>query len=103
MSVSTLQNTNMPDFDLEVEGEELLGMEVATVTGLRINMAGIIVSAVVFLAILAWFDFMQTAVFVWLSPDTTQDIIQPPVKLWYAALVTIFVAAIVILVYYHLS
>lgn len=104
MSVPTLQNTNMPDFDIEAqEGEALLGMEVAEVKGLRINMSGIIVSALVFLAILAWFDFMQTAFFVWLSPDNTQDIVSPAVKLWYAVFTTLFVAALVLLLYYHLS
>lgn len=83
--VQTLQNINSPDIDLdrdiinpEIEAEIALGMQATEMSSdkrFRVNISTILISALIFLAILAWFDFMQTAFFVWLSPDNTQEII----------------------------
>jgi hypothetical protein len=110
-TVQTLQNINNPDFDLdrdiinpEFEAEIALGMEASELSSDRkfiVNISTILISALIFLAILAWFDFIQTAFFVWLSPDNTQEIISPAIKFWYAILATIISLLLVILIYYY--
>lgn len=107
--LNTLQNTNAPDvtFDSdasEIEGAVLLGMETSEIDlerKIKIEVSTIFISALIFLAILAWFDFMQTTTFVWLSPQTQEDQVSPAVKFWYAILVTIVVIILVILIYYY--
>lgn len=109
--LSTLQNTNTPDINLErdiinpeLEGELALGMEVAEInTDKRfiINVSTIIISALLFLLILSWFDFMQTAFYTWLAPGSVDELVPPSVKLWYAILLTIFIIMLIVLIYYY--
>jgi hypothetical protein len=108
---TTLQNVNSPDIDLdrdiidtEAEAEVLLGMETAEIVSnkkFQVNISTILISAIIFLAILAWFDFIQTAFYTWLSPETQLEVVPASVRLWYAILVTIIVIILVILIYYH--
>lgn len=120
-SFATLQNVNSPDFDLNrdivspaLAEEILLGMEAGelaseaeaqkrggTENRFQVNLATILISALIFLAILAWFDFIQTTFFVWLSPEVIEDTVPPSVKFWYAILCSIVVIILVILIYYH--
>lgn len=106
-SIATLQNINSPDFDLErdaVNPALLLGMEnseLAADKRYQINLSTIFISALIFLAILAWFDFIQTTIFVWLSPEVAIDTVPPAVKLWYAIFITIMITILVVLIYYH--
>ena len=104
------QNTNMPGIDLdrdiirtELEGEVLLGMDLPelAVKQFRINIATILVSALIFLIILAWFDFIQTTFYNYLYPPSIDDAIPSSVKLWYAIGITIFITLVIILIYYH--
>lgn len=103
------QNTNTPDIDLdrdviEPEAEALLGIGSTNMSNdkrFRVNLSTIIISAIIFLMILAWFDFMQTAFFSWLSPETQIGVVPASVKLWYAFLATIIVIIIVTLIYFY--
>lgn len=108
------QNTSTPDFDLDrdvVISEEIaLGMETSEIATdkrlkfdkrFKVNIITIIISALLFLMILAWFDFIQTAFFSWLSPSGGGDIVPASVKLWYAFLASIIVIIIVILIFYY--
>lgn len=106
------QNTNAPDFDLdrdiigpEVEEEVLLGMDLAELSEkkFQINVATIVMSAIIFLIILAWFDFIQTVFYNYLYPPSIDDAIPSSVKLWYAIMITIFISMMVILIYYYTS
>lgn len=107
------QHTNAPDvrfehgiFEDNPDADILLGMETTEVskdTKFGINISTILISAVLFLVVLAWFDFMQSAFVSWMSPESEVDAIPSQVKLAYAIGITIFVAMIVILYYYHSS
>lgn len=105
--LNNFQNTNSPDidFDRDITSPEIaLGMEATELSSdkrYRVNLSTIIMSALIFLAILAWFDFLQTAFYTWLSPQTQTDQVAASVKLWYAFLVTILVFILVFLIYYH--
>jgi Na+/H+ antiporter NhaC len=76
-------------------------LEIDDKTRFRFNIATIMISAFIFLAILAWFDFMQTAFYVWLSPEVTDQLVAPSVKLWYAILITFMVIILVYLIHYY--
>lgn len=111
--LNSFQNTSSPDINLErdlviagEESESLLGMEVGELEinqdiKFRFNIATIIISAIIFLAILAWFDFMQTTFYVWLSPEVTDQLVAPSVKFWYAILITFMVIILVYLIHYY--
>lgn len=110
-NIRTLQNVNSPDIDLdrdiiepELESEVALGMAVTKMSSdnrFRVNISTILISALIFLVILAWFDFIQTAFYLWLLPDAQTDLISASVKLWYALLITVVIIILVILIYYH--
>ena len=100
-------NTNFPDIDLERdliinEEEEVLGMGISELAAnkFKINMTTIIISALIFLIILAWFDFIQTVFYAWTFPKSLEEAIPPDIKLWYAIFITIFILILVYLVYY---
>jgi len=101
------QRLDTPDFDLErdlLNEEELLGMgvgELAAERSFRVNIATIIISALIFLAILEWFEFMQTAFVAWIFPPSIEETIPATAKLWYAILVTILVLMLLYLIFYH--
>ena len=109
--LNNFQNTSGPDIDLD---RDVLGAGV--VSGVldrkldpddkehfRFNIATIIMSTLIFLAILAWFDFMQTAFYEWLQPETQVDSPSPASKFYYALLATAVVAVLcaLILMYSH--
>lgn len=110
-NANTLQNVNSPDIDFErdiiepeVESEIALGMEATELSSdnrFRVNISTILISALIFLAILAWFDFIQTAFYLWLVPQAENELIPASVKLWYAILITIVIVMLIILIYYH--
>ena len=104
----SLQHINAPDFDLErdiVPLEELYGMEVANMQAkkkegkFKINVETIIISALIFLAILAWFDYIQTAFYFWAQPEEQKGEITPSTKFWYAIFITILVIILVYIVH----
>ena len=104
------QDTNAPDFNLErdvsetLNPEVILGMEAGQMTStskFQINLSTIIISAIIFLATLAWFDFIQSSFYSWIDPDTQIGVISPSSKLWYSILITFIVLALVILIYYY--
>lgn len=112
------QNTSTPDINLERDiislDENLLGMaavknlESEQINGnkklqskFRINVATILVSALIFLSILAWFDFIQTTIYAYLDPDTTIDTVPSYVKLWYAIFITFLVVILIALIYIY--
>jgi hypothetical protein len=98
--INTLQNTNAPDFDLD---RDVMGMGSATLAAkkFKINLATIIIAALIFLAILAWFDFIQTTFFNVLYAPSIVDNVPSSVKLWYAIFITIFVVLLIIIVIYY--
>lgn len=105
----TLQNTNTPDINLERDIDEIaLGMEVDQIrkpakkksTKFQINISTIIISALLFLLVLSWFDFMQTTFFAALAP-ASETLVSPEVKFYYALLVTLVVIILCILIYYY--
>ncbi|CAH6419646.1 Hypothetical protein HVR_LOCUS720 [uncultured virus] len=105
------QNTNSPDINLErdiiepgLESEIALGMEVSEISRdnrFRINISTIIISALLFLMILAWFDFIQTSFYSWVLPESQVDIIPASAKFWYAIVITAFIIIMIILIYYY--
>ena len=102
--MANLQNANTPDFDLErdlIIEEELLGMEVGGLQNYRVNVGTIVISALIFLAILAWFDFAQTTFYYVIYPAASIDNIPSWVKLWYAIFITIVIIFLVYLTLYH--
>jgi len=107
---NNFQNTSGPDIDLErdiIEIEELLGMEATEISSEKrdsrmvVNLSTIIISALIFLTILSWFDLMQTVFYVWTYPQFISETVPPDVKFWYAILVTSIVLILVVLIYYH--
>lgn len=109
--IKTFQNTNTPDINLErdvitpeIDAEIPLGMEAAKLSTDKkfiVNVSTILISALLFLMILAWFDFMQTTFYIWLAPEDTNDFIPSSVKFWYAIFITVFVLILVVLIYYY--
>lgn len=120
-------NTNSPDINLDrdiIDNELILGMEtgqlsskelnikepnavgLAATSRFRINLYTIFISALIFLAILAWVDFIQTTFYTWLSPNSTDSIdstVTTEMKLWYAILITFLVIGLVVLIYWYLN
>lgn len=109
----TLQEVNSPDINLErdliapeMEAEIALGMEAGKLSSdnrFYVNISTILISALIFLAILAWFDFIQTTLYEWLWHENQTDIIPSSVRLWYAIAITIIIIILVVLIYYHAS
>ena len=67
----------------------------------RINIATIVISALLFLLVLAWFDFIQGTFLSWISPREDVDDVPTTAKLAYAMLITVFVLTGILLVYYY--
>lgn len=103
------QDIKTPDINLErdlIEPEVLFGMETAKLSKnkkFHINISTILISALIFLVILAWFDFVQATFYEWADPRTQIDNLPSHVKLWYAILITTIVIILIILIYYHHS
>lgn len=98
-------DTSTPDINLErdiIDVEAVSGMAVSELSNgrFKINIATIIISALLFLMILAWFDFIQSAFYSYLLPDIQNDNIPPWGKFWYALFSTIFIILIIILIYF---
>jgi magnesium-transporting ATPase (P-type) len=102
------QHTNSPDIDLDRdlnfqdEAETILGIETTQLNQnkkFQINISTIIISALIFLAILAWFDFIQTTFYLWLIPDDQIDGIPSSAKLWYALFITVIIIILIVIVY----
>lgn len=70
-------------------------------TRFRINLATIMISALIFLVILAWFDLIQTAFYDWLAPEMSSDTVSPAIKLWYALAVSLIILILIYLIYYY--
>lgn len=116
-SINNFQNTSGPDIDLDrtinysavvgaalTNEEELQQKRAGPKKGreFTINVSIIIMSTVVFLAILAWFDFMQTTFYTWLQPETQVDFPTPANKLYYALLSTgVVIVICCLVVLYH--
>lgn len=104
------QDTRTPDINLErdgvgIESEVLLGMEAANKKSNRhfkLNLATIVASALIFLMILAWFDFIQTTFYDYIQPMDDIYAINSQTKLYYALLITLIVICLVILIYLHM-
>lgn len=111
LRMNNFQNTSTPDVNLErdliapgLEEELVLGMETAEINADKrfvVNISTILISALLFLMILAWFDFIQTTFFTWLAPQNAEEFVPSSVKLWYALAVTIFVFILIVLIYYY--
>jgi ABC-type multidrug transport system permease subunit len=101
--------THTPDFDIineipvQTEAEALLGMENTLLSGqkLSVNIPGILISALIFLVILAWFEFVQTAFYSYMNPEIISQEIPAATKFWTAILFTFLVAMLLSLVYYY--
>ncbi len=107
--MNNMQNTDTPDINLE---RDLLPEEIALglQTGenvvdankkFKVNIVTIIISALIFLAILAWFDFAQTTFYAWVYPPTQEDNIPAWAKLWYAVAITATILIIIGLLLYY--
>lgn len=108
--MKTLQDIDTPDFDLDrdligPEAEEtLLGLEAtdrSSRSKFSVNIATILISALVFLAVLAWFDFIQTTFYNLVIPVEDRDPVASQARLWYALFITIIIYILVYLIYYH--
>lgn len=108
------QDLDSPDINLErdiipeISEVGLLGYEneyntTLSIPGFRINFFTIIISALIFLVILAWFDFIQSAFYSVLFSDSDYefDLIPPNYKFLYALLITGLVLLIILLIYYY--
>lgn len=107
LSQSSFQDTRTPDINLErdlVADDIALG---AALTELEsgekffVNIKTIIISAIIFLLILAWFDTIQTAFYYWLDPEGSSDLIDPQIKFYYAIFITIFGLSLILLIFYY--
>lgn len=109
---NNMQNANTPDVDLDrdlIIEEEALGMEVTREAesrgeknvAFRVNVATIVISAFLFLIILAWFDFIQTAFYDVLDPSLQDSMVPSTIKLYYALLVTGLSMVFILLIMYH--
>lgn len=108
---STLQSQLTPDFNLQrdiipLTAGEAYGSQISNddlnkkQNQFMINIETIIISAIIFLAIFAWFDYIQTAFLFWLQPDlVNSEAITPASKYWYALFITVFVIFLVYLVH----
>jgi hypothetical protein len=98
--IHTLQNTNSPDIDLD---RDVVGMGTAALAArkFKVNIATIVIAALIFLAILAWFDFIQTTFFNVLYKPSIVDNVPSSVKFWYALFITLFVILLLIVVVYY--
>lgn len=107
------QDINTPDINLErdliipeMDAEIALGMQVSELGGatdkrFTVNIFTIVLSAIIFLIILAWFDFIQTAFYDYILPSVNFDTIPPSAKLWYAILLTIFGSSVCYIIFYY--
>lgn len=109
---NNMQNANTPDVDLErdlIIEEEALGLEATREAesrgersvAFRVNVATIIISAFLFLVILAWFDFIQTAFYDVLDPSLQDSMVPSTIKLYYALLVTGLSIVFILLIMYY--
>jgi hypothetical protein len=97
------ENSNSTD-NVSVSGK-ILGEAVSNVGKkggqFKINIATILISALLFLLVLGWFDFIQSTFLSWISPREDVDDVPSIAKLAYALLITIFVLTLIMLVYYY--
>lgn len=108
--IQNLQDIDTPDFDLDrdligpEQEEVILGMKTGKISSKKkysINLATILVSALAFIAILAWFDFIQTTFYNFILPPDKQDPVASQARLWYALFISIIIFILVYLIYYH--
>lgn len=115
--------TNTPDINLERDvnlqnGEILAGAGTAEIsTGtlkktsqkqleessrnrFKVNVATILISALLFLMVLSWFTYLQAAFYSWKTPERVIDDIPPVDQFWYAVLSTVLVLCLVYIIYY---
>ena len=103
-----LLNTNSPDIDLDrdvvimgMEGEMLAEEKSARHDrSIKINILTILISGILFLLILAWFDFLQTAFYAICNPELDPSVytsVPLRTKFWYAIFATIFILSLVML------
>lgn len=72
--------------------------------GFHVNIATIIISGLLFLFILAWFDFIQSAFYAWCNPDldvANFSSVPLTTKFWYALIATVLIFAIIALILYY--
>lgn len=99
------QDTLTPDINVERDVVEIaLGADVAekstsTQNRFQVNLATIFLSALIFIAILTWIDFIQAAFFLWSTG--LSDAVPPPVKFWYSIFITLFTLVICYFIYYY--
>jgi hypothetical protein len=96
-----VENSELAAQRRKEEGEKGRPGSESNDTRFRINIATIMISALIFLAILAWFDLMQTAFYDWLAPEMARDTVSPAIKLWYALAVTLIILMLIYLIYYY--
>lgn len=108
IQIANMQNTDTPDINLErdlVPEEVLLGMENTELASdnkkFKVNIVTIVISALIFLAILAWFDFAQTTFYVWIYPPSEVANIPSSAKLAYALGITMVILVIIALLIYY--
>lgn len=70
-------------------------------TRFQINLTTIIISALIFIAILAWFDWIQTSIYVIFDPELASEYVPLSIKFWYSVIVTFLTIALVYLIYYY--
>lgn len=101
--IASLQDVNTPDFETGVESDITLGMENSLLTTKRftVSIPSVAISAFIFLLILAWFDFMQSAFYDWSDPQSQEGLVSSSSKLWYAILVSIVVIILILLIKYY--
>lgn len=99
----TFQDSPTPDINLDQDvialGIESGEIETKTKPRFAVNIYTIIISALIFLSVLAWFDWIQSTFYAYEQPEITYDTISLQTKLKYAIGVTIFVAILVVLIY----
>ena len=86
------------------EAEIFVGMGSVEVSNMRkytLTIAMVIISAILFLVVLAWFDFAQTVYFTAVSPQTPYTGVPSNVKLGYAVIITVFSVITLALYYIH--
>jgi hypothetical protein len=83
--------------DLAVAEEAaVLGVETTQTYGFRINYKSLVITGIVFMLIVAWFDFVQTAFYFWYRPNIDPTDIGPAGVFWFCLFATILGGLIIL-------
>lgn len=90
--IHSLINSNSPSDPPEIlhsRGTDAKVTGSALTYGFNINYKSLLITGILFMLIVSWFDFVQTAFYSWYKPDVVAQDVGPAGVFWFCVLATL--------------